>query len=393
MTDETTATPQLPQPIEDLYAEIDSFDDLDLPESLLRGIYAKGFEKPSPIQRKAIVPIIHKRDVIAQAQSGTGKTATFSIAALQRVELDINRCQVVILSPTRELTAQTYEVIKDLGYLMPGLIVKILVGGNSIMEDINEMSTLQPHIVIGCPGRTLDMIKRRALNTSKINMIIVDEADYMLERGFQDQICDIFSYLDEDIQIVLFSATLPTYTLSLSNKFMINPYKILVSAENLSLDGIRQYFIAVNNDEEKMDKLKRVYEKKDVKQSMIYANSVERVIQLTRLLRDSGFCVCDIHSQMDKRHREEILAAFKAGTYRILVSTDLTSRGIDVQQMSLVINFDIPRCKQTYLHRIGRSGRWGRIGQAINMVSPRDITYMRDIEIFYKKQIDEFELL
>jgi len=375
------------------YPDITTFDELlnhNLNPSILRGIFAKGFEAPSHIQRQAILPIMQGRDVIAQAQSGTGKTATFSIAALSRVDVTSNTCQVLILSPTRELTTQTFEVIKEIGYLVKSLRIKLLVGGNSVIEDIDELRSSQPHIIIGCPGRVFDMMKRRVLDASKIKLFILDEADEMLKSGFQDQICEIFEYLNEKVQVVLFSATLPEYTLNLTNRFMINPYKILVATENLSLEGIKQYFIGVHTDEMKIDMIKRVYHKKDIKQSIIYANSVDRVKLLTHHLERDNFSVACMHREMDKRQREEVLKAFKVGTFRILVSTDLTSRGIDVQQVSVVINFDIPRCKQVYLHRIGRSGRWGRIGTAINLVIERDIPYMRDIEEFYKHSIDEY---
>ena len=374
------------------YPDVLSFDDYGLNPTILRGIFAMGYEKPSAIQQKAIVPIMKGHDVIAQAQSGTGKTATFSIAALSVVNLSHDNCQVLILSPTRELSNQTYEVIKAIGYLMPSLRIKLLVGGSSVSEDISELRSVQPHIIIGCPGRVFDMMKRRALDAYKIKLFILDEADEMLKSGFQDQICDIFGYLNEKVQVVLFSATLPEYTLNLTKRFMINPYTILVATADLSLEGIKQYFIGANTDELKLLKVKTIYEKKDIKQSIIYANSVERVKLLSHHLQKEGFVVCCMHREMDKREREDVLKAFKAGNYRILVSTDLTARGIDVQQLSVVINFDVPRCKQVYLHRIGRSGRWGRKGTAINLVTERDVSYMRDIEEFYKSTIEEYPL-
>jgi len=374
-------------------AEIKSFDELPIDTRILRGIYSKGFENPSPIQKKAILPIILGRDVIAQAQSGTGKTATFVIGSLSKVDLGKNHVQLLFLAPTRELASQTYTVIQDIGAMMVDLNVKILVGGNPVYEDVNSLRSCVPHIIIGCPGRVFDMLQRKAVNMLSVKTFVIDEADEMLKSGFQDQICSIFKHLNEDVQVVLFSATFPDHTIQLTKKFMRNPYTIRMAQDQLTLEGIEQFFVPVDNEEIKFQKLKIIYEKKDVKQSIIYANSVERVIQLTEELTREGFGVCCIHSKLEKSLREDIIQKFKLGNFRIMVSTDITSRGIDIQQVSMVINYDVPRCEHNYLHRIGRSGRWGRNGIAISFVTYKDASTMAKIEKLYKKEIKVYPLL
>ena len=237
-------------------AEIKSFDELPIDTRILRGIYAKGFENPSPIQKKAILPIIMGRDVIAQAQSGTGKTATFVIGSLSKVDLDNNHVQLLFLAPTRELASQTYTVIQDIGAMMVDLNVKILVGGNPVYEDVNSLRSCVPHIIIGCPGRVFDMLQRKAVNMLSVKTFVIDEADEMLKSGFQDQICSIFKHLNEDVQVVLFSATFPDHTIQLTKKFMRNPYTIRMAQDQLTLEGIEQFFVPVDNEEIKFQKLK-----------------------------------------------------------------------------------------------------------------------------------------
>jgi translation initiation factor 4A len=227
------------------------------------------------------------------------------------------------------------------------------------------------------------------VNVLSVKTFIIDEADEMLKSGFQDQICSIFKHLNEDVQVVLFSATFPEHTIQLTKKFMRNPYIITIQSENLSLDGIKQYYCAVMNDVQKVETLKDIYSQISISQSIIYCNSVNRTMILYEELKSESFPVAFIHSTMDKSERSTIFNSFKSGKYRVLISTDITSRGIDIQQVGVVINFDIPVCKYTYLHRIGRSGRWGRKGIAINFVVNRDTYLMKDIESYYKCNIEE----
>lgn len=369
--------------------EIRSWDDLDIDPNILRGIFAYGFESPSPIQKKAILPIFMGKDVIGQAQSGTGKTAAFAIGALARLDLNDNNTQTLILSPTRELTSQTAEVIKKIGGMMRGLTVQTLFGGSQIDDNSDFMKKNVPHIICGCPGRVNDMIRRDKIASSKIKLIILDEADEMLSDGFKEQVYNILQTLNNDVQIALFSATLPKEILPITKKIMRNPVKISVKTEQLTLEGIFQYYVAVDDDRQKYATLKDIFSFISLSQCIIYCNSVKRVSDLFEAMREDGFPVCCIHSGMDKILREEAFTEFRTGKSRVLISSNVTSRGIDVQQVSTVINFDIPKCVHNYLHRIGRSGRWGRKGVGINFATRRDINKVKEIESHYSCQINE----
>ena len=366
-----------------------SWDELDIDSDLLRGIYAYGFEKPSPIQAKAICPIKEGKDVIAQAQSGTGKTGAFTVGALSRVNISENFNQVLILSPTHELAQQTFTVANSLSHMMTGIRIKTIIGGSSIDTDANDIRENPPHVIVGCPGRIYDMIRRRHINANKLKLVILDEADEMLSAGFKEQIYNIFQHLNKNVQIALFSATLPNNIFQITNKFMRDPVKIIVKAESLTLEGIKQYFVAVEDDRQKYLTLKDLYQYCSVSQCIIYANSIKRVTDLYEAMKEDKFPVCMLHSSMEKSERERAFSEFRTGAARVLISSNVTSRGIDIQQVSIVINFDLPRDIHNYLHRIGRSGRWGRKGTGINFITRRDIVKMKEIESYYSTQIDE----
>lgn len=368
---------------------INTWDDFELKDDLLRGIYSYGFENPSEIQKKAILPIISGRDVIAQAQSGTGKTGAFSISTLQRIDVTKKELQGLIIAPTHELAKQISMVISSIGNSMEGLNIKTMIGGTSVQQDIADMHENPPHIIVGCAGRIYDMIRRKNINANTIKLFVLDEADEMLSGAFKDQIYNIFQNFNSNIQVAIFSATMPEDILTLSNKFMRDPVKITMKKEELNLEGIQQYFVAIQNDFYKFEMLKQLFMMISVNQCIIYCNSVKRVIDLHRAMSDEGFSVCAIHSSMDKVERDNTFRNFRTGGYRVLISSNITARGIDVQQVATVINFDITNCVHTYLHRIGRSGRWGRKGLAINFVTKRDIGYMHNIEEHYKISINE----
>ena len=375
--------------IYDSSLEIKTWDELDLTTDLLRGVYAYGFENPSPIQQKAIKPITLKRDVIAQAQSGTGKTATFTIGALSNVDLTNNSTQILVLSPTKELTLQTAKVFEGIGCMMKGLRVQSVYGG-SLIEETSSFSTKNtPHVICGCPGRVYDMMRRNRLSSKHIKLVILDEADEMLSTGFKDQVNSIFQYLNSDIQVVVVSATLPESIKAIISKIMRDPVQICVKKEMLTLEGISQYYIAVEDDRQKYMTLKDLFTFLSVSQCIIYCNSVRRVQDLYEAMKEDEFPVCRIHSGMEKNEREEAFTDFKTGQSRVLISTNVTARGIDIQQVSIVINFDIPKCANTYLHRIGRSGRWGRKGVGLNFITRRDISKLKEIETYYSTEIKE----
>ncbi len=374
---------------ENEYESINSWDELNLKSELLRGIYAYGFESPSPIQKKSIVPILKGRDVLAQAQSGTGKTACFTISSLQIIDINLNLPQVIIMSPTRELSYQIKNVLNNMGTYMKSLKTQLLVGGTSTETDIKLLKDNSPHIIIGCPGRIHDMLRRKFILQGTIKFVVLDEADEMLSIGFKDQVYNIFQYLSNDIQIALFSATMPNSLYSLTEKFMRNPVRIIVKAEQLTLEGIKQYYVNLEDDSTKYETLKDLFSVFSVSQCIIYCNSVRRVSDLYNAMVQDDYPVCQIHSNLDKLERQKNYDIFKRGEKRVLISSNVTARGIDIQQVSTVINFDIPKCSNTYLHRIGRSGRWGRKGTAINFVTRRDYRLLKDIESYYQTQINE----
>ena len=373
----------------DVSKEINEWEELNAKTELLRGIYANGFERPSPIQRQAILPIFEKRDMIAQAQSGTGKTACFSIGALQLIDTDLNATQAMILSPTRELSIQTKSVIDTIGRLFPTLCTQLLIGGTSTDENVQMLREKTPHIVIGCPGRIHDMLKRKRLAVKDFKLFILDEADELLSSGFKDQVYNIFQFMPTTVQVALFSATMPPELNALTVKFMRNPVKILVKNEQLTLEGIRQYYVALSNDDNKYETLKDIYSSLTLSQSIIYCNSIKRVNDLYVAMNSDNYPVCQIHSGMEKEDRLRNYEEFRSGKHRVLISSNVTARGIDVQQVSTVINFDLPNCVHTYLHRIGRSGRWGRKGVGINFVTQRDMRQLKLIEQHYHTSIAE----
>ena len=363
------------------------FDDLNLKPNIVRGIFGYGYETPSAIQQRAILPITEGRDVLAQAQSGTGKTATFTISALQRINENEKATQALILAPTRELALQIKNVITAIGLYLK-VTVHASIGGTSMSDDIEAFRS-GVQIVVGTPGRVLDMIERRYFKTDKVKMFIVDEADEMLSSGFKEQIYNIFRLLPETTQIVLLSATMPQDVLEVTTKFMNNPVRILVKKDELTLEGIKQFYINVELEDYKFDCLCDLYDSISVTQAVIFCNTRSKVEFLTNKLREQHFTVSAIHADLPQAERDTIMKEFRSGSSRILISTDLLARGIDVQQVSLVINYDLPANKENYIHRIGRGGRFGRKGVAINFVTDRDVGMMREIEKFYSTQIEE----
>lgn len=372
-------------------APTETFDEMNLKPSLLRGIYAHGFERPSAIQQRAIRPILRGRDVIAQSQSGTGKTAVFSISSLQMLDEKIKDTQVIVVSPTRELAEQTQKVIQSLGDYM-NVKSHACIGGKSLGLDLKAMEQYAAQVVSGTPGRVYDLIQRSALNTKNLKALIIDEADEMLNKGFKEQIYDIYRYLPPSTQVVLVSATLPPDVLDMTRKFMNDPVRILVKRDELTLEGIKQFFVAVEKEEWKFDTLCDLYDTLTISQAVIFCNTKSKVDFLAKKMRDNHFTVCAMHGGMDQKERDSVMEDFRSGSSRVLIATDIWGRGIDVQQVSLVICYDLPQNRELYIHRIGRSGRFGRKGVAINFVTEDDVKHLRDIERFYSTQIDEMPL-
>jgi len=364
-----------------------SFEDLELNDELLRGIYSYGFEKPSKIQYKSIPLIKSGKDIIAQSQSGTGKTGAFSIGILNNIDTTIKKTQYIVLTPTHELAKQIYSVIENLGTKMNITMCKV-IGKTNINESIMELQR-DPQIIVGTPGRLLDMIGKRYIFTDNIKTLVLDEADEMLSSGFMGILYEIIKCMPKKCQMCLFSATMPKEILDLTDNFMNDPVRLLINREELTLEGIKQFYIDVKQYNWKFDVLYDIYDTINITQCIIYVNSKNILNNLyDRLIRDE-YPVSYIHGDMQTVEREKNLNDFKNGITRIMLSTDLLSRGIDIQQLSLVINFDLPRNKETYIHRIGRSGRYGRKGTAINFITSEDIQHMKEIENFYNTKIEE----
>jgi translation initiation factor 4A len=366
---------------------VESFDNMGLKEDLLRGIYAFGFEKPSAIQQRAIVPCCTGRDVIAQAQSGTGKTATFSVSVLQRVDEKSREVQALVMAPTRELAQQILLVMRALGDYM-GVKFHMCIGGTSVRDDQRKLEQ-DVQIVVGTPGRVNDMIQRNSLKTDSIKMFVLDEADEMLSRGFKDQIYEVFKSLPNDVQVVLLSATMPSEVLEVTKKFMRDPIQILIKKEELTLEGIRQFYIRIDKEEWKFETLCDLYDTVNITQAVIFCNTRRKVEDLARQMTNKKFTVSFMHGEMEQTERDVIMREFRSGSSRVLITTDLLARGIDVQQVSVVINYDLPGNRENYIHRIGRSGRFGRKGVAINFVTQNDVNMLKEIETYYSTQIEE----
>jgi len=366
---------------------VDNFDNMGLLEDLLRGIYAYGFERPSAIQQRAILPLCKGRDVIAQAQSGTGKTATFTIGILSQLDYNLLECQALFLAPTRELAQQIQKVVMALGDYL-NVKCHACIGGTRIRDDISKLQS-GVHVVVGTPGRVYDMLCRRVLRADHIKVFVLDEADEMLSRGFKDQIYDIFQALPPRVQVGLFSATMPPEALEITQRFMNNPVRILVKRDELTLEGIKQFYISVEREEWKLDTLCDLYDTLNITQAVIFCNTRRKVDWLTDKMRAREFTVSSTHGDIGQKERDVILNEFRTGSSRVLITTDLLARGIDVQQVSLVINYDLPRNLENYIHRIGRSGRFGRKGVAINFVTGEDVRTLRELEQFYNTTIEE----
>lgn len=371
-----------------------SFDDMELNDKLLRAIYAYGFDKPSTIQQKAIVALASGRDIIGQSQSGTGKTGAFSIGTLQRL-IVLKEAQpsykgtAVIIAPTRELAEQIFDVVKDLS-LNTGIKCVKCIGGMDYKKCMNDLR-YGFDIAIGTPGRIRDMMDKKNIDGSNIATFVLDEADEMLAlQGFQDIVYDMVQMLHNKTQIALFSATIPPDILELADKFMKDPTKIIVKAEELTLEGIRQYFIGVQQEDWKLDTLCDIYSQLLITSSVIFCNQKRKVEWLADELSRRGHTVAATHGGIDPKTRNDILKDFRMGkNVRVLITTDLLARGIDIQHVGIVINYDLPKDLENYLHRIGRSGRFGRKGLAINFVRNEDFHVLKEIERFYDTQIEE----
>jgi translation initiation factor 4A len=396
-TEDVKINPLTPEEIkrrEEYLIPIETFDNLgkELDLKIIRGVMAYGFETPSLIQQKAIRPILGGYDVIAQAQSGMGKTATFCIGALGRIDMSQNQIQTIVLAHTLELAMQIEFVFKNIGRYLDvrvGMAVKSIPVRDNIDQLLGRTNNdLVPHIVIGTPGRVLDMLHKEVILGKHIKLLILDEADELLSDGFLKQIKSIISSIDSVAQIGLFSATMEPEFFRVTRNFMRNPLNILIKKEELTLEGIKQFYIDCEKNDYKFETLCDLYSLISVSQTIIYCNHYQCVEQLTRKLQENNFKVSCIHGNMEIAAREEAMKNFRSMQTRVLISTDLLGRGIDVQQVSVVINYDLPLKIESYIHRIGRSGRHGRKGTAINLINLNDTKRVKEIERYYNTHID-----
>lgn len=353
-----------------------SFEDLNLKRELLMGIFEAGFEKPSPIQEESIPMALAGRDILARAKNGTGKTASFVIPSLQLVKPKLNKTQVLILVPTRELALQTSQVVRTLGKHM-GINCMVTTGGTNLKDDIMRLN--EPvHILVGTPGRVLDLAARSVADFSECPLFVMDEADKMLSREFKSVIEQILSFFPKVRQSLLFSATFPYAVKSFMDKHLTKPYEINLMDE-LTLRGISQFYAFVE-EKQKLHCLNTLFSKLQINQSIIFCNSTNRVELLAKKITELGYSCYYSHAKMPQQARNKVFHEFRQGKVRNLVCSDLLTRGIDVQAVNVVINFDFPKSAETYLHRIGRSGRFGHLGLAINLMSWNDRYSLYQIE-------------
>eukprot|EP00742_Colponemidia_sp_Colp-10_P000503 GILJ01000549.1.p1 GENE.GILJ01000549.1~~GILJ01000549.1.p1 ORF type:complete len:492 (+),score=72.22 GILJ01000549.1:87-1562(+) len=352
------------------------FEDYFLKRELLMGIFEKGFEKPSPIQEESIPIALAGRHILARAKNGTGKTAAFCIPTLEKTDTSKPYIQALILVPTRELALQTSAVVKELGKHM-NVECMVTTGGTSLRDDIMRLYNTV-HVLVGTPGRVLDLANKNVADLSKCNLLVMDEADKLLSPEFQPLVEQLLTFLQPDRQILLFSATFPITVKDFKQKYLDNAYEINLM-EDLTLKGVTQYYAFVE-ERQKVHCLNTLFSKLQINQAIIFCNSVNRVELLAKKITELGYSCFYIHAKMQQSHRNRVFHDFRNGACRCLVSSDLFTRGIDIQSVNVVINFDFPKNAETYLHRIGRSGRFGHLGLAINLITFDDRFNLYKIE-------------
>lgn len=370
---------------------INSFDEMGFTDELLRGINAKGWEKPSPIQARTIMALKNGREIIAQSPSGTGKTGAFSIGALTHVDPTKKDTQVLILSHTRELADQIMNEIRGLSQWM-NMKVHSAAGGRKVSDDIAALRS-GVQVLVGTPGRIKDLIERGQFRTDTVKLIILDELDNLLQDEFKAQVVSILRLgFTDDTKICMFSATCTSDVLNYAKKLVKDPLILLVNQDKLTLEGIAQYYVNPDyckSDYDKQTTLLDIYKCMSVATTIIFVNSIKKAEELAHYLQTNDFSVGMIHGKLSQEERTAIMSDFKSSKFKVLVSTDLCARGIDVQNVGLVFNFEMPPKREDYLHRIGRSGRYGRKGVAINLINESEHGKLKDIEMTYSTAINE----
>lgn len=367
--------------------EINNFNELEIRKEIKMAVEDLGYEKPSPIQARAIPTMLEGNDVIGQAQTGTGKTAAFSIPILEKIDVSDKKVQAIILCPTRELAIQVSEEIKKLSSHMRGLRTLPVYGGQPIQRQIKALKS-GVQVVIGTPGRVIDHINRKTLKLSNIKMVVLDEADEMLDMGFREDIETILTNVPEDRQTALFSATMPKSILDLTKKYQNDPVHIKVVRKELTVSNIKQFYIETRNSN-RLEVLTRVVDVYDPKLTVIFTNTKKGADELVSNLQARGYSADSLHGDMKQAQRDIVMEKFRASTIDILVATDVAARGIDIDDVECVINYDLPQDEEYYVHRIGRTGRAGREGIAFSFAFGRDMRRLRDIERYTKSKIEK----
>ena len=362
-----------------------NFSDLGLDNQLLEAVKRTGFEEPTPIQAKTIPLVLSGIDVIGQAQTGTGKTAAFGLPLLQKIDYSRREIQALVISPTRELAIQTQEEIFKLGKEKLAK-VQAIFGGANIIRQIKQLKNYPPHILVGTPGRLLDHLQRGTVNLSKVETLVLDEADEMLDMGFLDDISKIIAQIPKKRQTLLFSATMPPAILKVGKRFMNHPEIVKIKNQQLTADLVDQFFVKVRENE-KFDVMTRILDVQAPELTIVFGRTKRRVDELSRGLVARGYNAAGIHGDLSQQQRSAVLKKFRDGALDILVATDVAARGLDISGVSHVYNYDIPQDPESYVHRIGRTGRAGHQGISVTFVTPNEMDYLRVIEKLTRKRM------
>jgi|APSaa5957512535_1039671.scaffolds.fasta_scaffold07344_2 superfamily II DNA/RNA helicase len=365
-----------------------NFDDLNINEDILKGVYLYGFKAPSKIQINGIQSINTGKDCLLQSQSGTGKTATYLLGIFNRMNYD-DTCQTIIITPTRELATQVFKVANYIAKYSKFKLA-LCIGGTNINTNMFELK--KTNLIIGTLGRINHMIQTKKIKMNNLKMLVIDEADNLLSDGVTENLQNMFNKIPKGIQYLLISATLSQNVFNLSNNLMDNPIKVLLRKNEIPVDLISQFYIDVEVEDYKFDVLLDLYNLISTTQAIIFCNTIRKVTWLTDNLKEKNFSITAIHGKMTQQERTDIVNEFRDGKTRLLLTTDLLARGIDIPQVNLVINYDLPISKETYIHRIGRCGRFGKKGVSITMVKMEDsmdIKLLNKMKNYYKLNISE----
>lgn len=361
------------------------FDELNLYPQILRAIQEMGFEETTPIQSRAIPVAMEGADLIGQAQTGTGKTAAFGIPLLMKVDPHNKKTQAIVLCPTRELAIQVAEEVRNLAKYMHGVKVLPVYGGQDIVKQIRSLKG-GAQIIIGTPGRIMDHLRRKTIKCEEVNTIVLDEADEMLNMGFREDIETVLEYIPEERQTMLFSATMPKPILEITKKYQKDAITIKVVKKELTVPNIEQYYYDVKR-KDKVEVLSRLLDVYDPKLSLVFCNTKRMVDELTNALQGRGYFAEGLHGDMKQSQRDRVMNHFRNGNTEILVATDVAARGIDVDDVEAVFNFDLPQDDEYYVHRIGRTGRAGRTGRSFTFVKGKEVYKLKDIQRYCKTKI------